>query len=66
MSGMPAKGRFGRKRKPKALPRVLFRRGRLTSVRMKDELTDRALMEKRFDELEQKLDELAGVRIPHA
>jgi hypothetical protein len=31
--------RFGRKRKPKALPRVLFRRGRPASVRMKDELT---------------------------
>jgi voltage-gated potassium channel len=32
------------------------------AARMKDELTDRDLMEKRFDELERKLDELAAIR----
>ena len=32
------------------------------AARMKDELSDRELMEKRFDELERKLDQLAGRR----
>jgi voltage-gated potassium channel len=31
-------------------------------ARLKDELSDRELMEKRFDELEQKLDDLAATR----
>ena len=30
------------------------------AARMKDELSDRELMEKRFDELERKLDDLAA------
>jgi len=34
------------------------------AARMKDELTDRDLMEKSFDEPEQKLDELAAMRAP--
>jgi voltage-gated potassium channel len=32
------------------------------AARLKDELSDRELMEKRFDELEQKLDDLAATR----
>jgi voltage-gated potassium channel len=32
------------------------------AARLEDELTDRKLMEKRFDELEKKLDELAAMR----
>jgi voltage-gated potassium channel len=32
------------------------------AARLKDELSDRELMEKRFDELEQKLDDLASSR----
>jgi voltage-gated potassium channel len=32
------------------------------AARMKDELSDRELIEKRFDELERKLDELAAIR----
>jgi hypothetical protein len=32
------------------------------AARMKDELTDRVLMERRFDEFERKLDDFAATR----